>query len=713
VDQVDNVTRQRLADTANAYRTIYGRHADNLPEGLLHERSMKLEALEYDAADRRQAEPALSDTTVGNEVECTEDRDSTGCASGEQRAQYLREQFLRRVEESGYVLPSVHLIMVVDESNVVNIADTIDSLGQQVYAGWGLSVISAMPPPHQDFDALPMLEWIQSEDVEQSFVDVARQSECDWVASVMPGDTLEPEALSVFVDYINQNPGWIFIYSDEDCVDASGGQVNHKFKPDINPDYLCSCPYTGNLSLVRRDMLEQLSSDIGIPAASFYDLALKVLENHGVSAIGHIPTLLYHQLQENEGREAHETWVKSVLEAYVRRNNMGTKVLAGTAAGTCMIDYRCSGAPKVCIAIYAGSDLAKVERTVASLVSKTAYSNWTIRLGVDIALAPMLEKYQSEQLSVDPLDKDASCCFYFDWLAKTVDADYMVFMDSGVLVLQDNWLERLLAQGQRPEVGAVGVRLLSPQKRITHAGILTGIGSLGVGGCIGEGDSLDQRGYMQRSQVVQNLSAVSSACMLVNRSLFQSLQGFDTGIDVQLYRDVDFCLRVSEAGKRIVWTPFVTLLISDDRLDTYAGDGGKNRVEQDSLQVTSKWLTILARDPAYNRNLTLKRADFSLETGFKPAWDPAIRSVPRIIGGGAGSYASWAYRVAQPLDALSAAGRASYSHIPFKGDSVEHLPSIVEMERIQPDVLLMHNTVHDHFLDALRQYKEKNNIFLM
>ena len=713
VDRVDNVTRQRLTDTADAYRVIYRRHGDNLPEGLVHARTMKLQALECDAENCRQADQSLFDATDSDAGERGGNGGSTGFIPDEQRLQYLRDQFLHRVEESGYVLPSIHLIMVADENNVVKIADTIDSLGRQVYACWGLSVISAMPSPHQDFDALPMLEWIQSEDVGQSFVDAARQSDCDWVASVMPGDTLEAEALSVFVDYINRNPCWKFIYSDEDCVDASGKQVNHKFKPDINPDYLRSCPYTGNLSLVHRDLLEQLSSDIGIPAASFYDLALKVLESHGVSAIGHIPTQLYHQLQDNERREARDTWVKPVLEAYVRRNDIDARVLTGTAAGTCMIDYRCSGAPEVCIAIYVGSDLARVERTVASLLNKTVYSNWTIRLGVDTALAPLFNKYQSEQLSVDSLDRNASRCSYFNGLAQTVDADYMVFMDSGVVVLQENWLERLLAQGQRPEIGVVGIRLVSPQNRIVHTGILTGIGSFGVGGYSGEGDTLEQEGYMQRSQVVQNLSAVSSACMLIKRSLYKLLQGFDAGIAVQLYRDVDFCLRVSEAGKRVVWTPFVTMLVSDDSLDIYTGEGGNSRVEQDSRQVTSKWLGSLARDPAYNRNLTLKRADFSGETGLKPAWDPTIRDLPRIIGGGAGSYSSWAYRVAQPLDALSAAGKASYSHIPFKGDSVEHLPSIVEMERIQPDVLLMHNTVHDHFLDALRQYKEKNNIFLM
>ena len=329
-----------------------------------------------------------------------------------------------------------------------------------------------------------------------------------------------------------------------------------------------------------------------------------------------------------------------------------------------MIDYRCSGTPGVCIAIYAGSDVARVERTVASLLNKTAYSNWTIRLGADAALAPLFEKYRSGQLTVDSLDQNTSRCSYFESLSQSVDADYMVFMDSGVVVLQDNWLERLLAQGQRADVGVVGIRLISPKNQIAHAGILTGVGSLGVGGCIGEGDALEQAGYMQRSQLVQNLSAVSSACMLTRRSLFQSLHGFDAEIDVQLYQDVDFCLRVSEAGARIVWTPFVTMLISDERLDTYAGDGGISRVEQDARQLTSRWLENLASDPAYNRNLTLKQTDFSRETGFKPVWDPNIRDLPRITGCGVGSYVPWAYRVAQPLAALSAAGRASHSNIP-------------------------------------------------
>jgi len=710
VDRVDSVTGQRLSESADAFRTIYQRHGDGLPEHLVRERSKRLRALEFNAEKQRQV---LLDATVSDGGGCAEDRNESGYVSDRQRLQVTHEQFLRRIEEFGYELPSIHLIMIDIDSDAAKIADTIDSLDQQIYTGWGLSIISTAPSPNREFDSLPMLEWIQSDDVGQSFIDAARQSECGWVGSVIPGDKLEPDALSVFVDYINRNPGWKFIYSDEDCVDVSGNQLKHKFKPDINPDYLCSSPYAGNLSLVHRDMLEQISSDIGIPVASFFDLALKVLEQYGASSIGHVPALLYHQLQENECREARDTWVKPVLEAYVRRNDIDAGVLSGTAAGTCMIDYGCSGSPGVCIAIYAGCEIERVEHTVASLLNKTAYSNWMIRVGVDKAYAPQLEKYQSDQLSIDSLDKDAGRCAYFDSLAQTIDTDYMVFMDPGVVALQTNWLERLLAQGQRPEVGVVGVRLLSPQKRVVHAGILTGIGSFAVGGCIGEGDTLEQEGYMQRSQVVQNLSAVSSACMLVERSLYQSLQGFDAGIAVQMYRDVDFCLRVRETGKRIVWTPFVTMLTPDERLDTYSGDDGISRVEKDARQLTSTWLQSFARDPAYNRNLTLARADFSRETDFRPVWDPNVPDLPRITGCGFGSYGTWAYRVAQPLDALSAAGKARYSHVPFKGSTLDRMPSAVEMERIHPDVLLLQNSLHDNCLDSLRQYRKSNNMLMV
>jgi glycosyltransferase involved in cell wall biosynthesis len=710
VDRVDSVTRQRLSESADAFRVIYERHGDNLSEHLGRERSLRLRALEFNAEKQRQA---LLDTETGVGLEDVEDQEDSRAISDKHQLEDAHKRFLQRAEVFNYALPSIHLIMVVEENDIASIADTIDSLGQQIYAGWGLSVISAAPPPHGDFDALPMLEWIQSDDVEQSFIGAAQQSECDWIGSVTAGDTLESEALAFFVDYINRNPAWKFIYSDEDCVDTCGNQVSHKFKPDINPDYLYSSPYTGNLSLVHRDMLEQLSTDIGVPAASFFDLALKVLEQHGEPAFGHIPTLLYHQLQDNECREARNTWVRPVLEAYVTRNNIDAGVLDAGVAGTCMIDYRCLGTPAVCIAIYAGNDLAKAERTVASLLNKTVYSNWTVRIGLDRAFAPQLEKYQIDQLSVDSLDQNTDRCTYFDNLAQKVDAEYMVFMEPGVIVLQDNWLERLLAQGLRPEIGVVGIRLLSPQNKIAHAGILTGIGTFGVGGCIGEGDTLEQEGYMQRSQVVQNLSAVSSACMLVKRSLYQSLQGFDAKIAVSLYRDVDFCLRVKETGKRIVWTPFVTMLIPDERLDIYTGDDGISRVEKDARQLTSKWLQKFARDPAYNRNLTLARADYSVETDFRPVWDPNIRDLPGITGCGYGSYVVWAYRVAQPLEALSVAGKARHSRVPFKGQTLDRMPSVVEMERAQPDVLLLQNSLHDTCLDSLRQYRDVSNMFMV
>lgn len=292
LDRGDNVTRQRLPDTAYAYRRIYQRHGGNLPEELVREREMKLQMLDIYAENRQHAGHLTSDTAAVVADQGLGERNSAEHASDRRQLQHLQEQFLGRVEELGYALPSIHMVMFADENDAEKIADTIDSLAQQIYTGWGLSVISPASSPHQEFEALPMLEWIQSEDVQQSLIDTMRQSVCDWVAPVKPGDKFESEALSILVDYINQNPGLKFIYSDEYCVDALGIQVEHKFKPNINPDYLRACPYIGNLSLLHKDMLDQISTDIGIPAALIHDLGLKVLDKHGASAIGHIPTVL-------------------------------------------------------------------------------------------------------------------------------------------------------------------------------------------------------------------------------------------------------------------------------------------------------------------------------------------------------------------------------------------------------------------------------------
>ncbi|HFD79972.1 MAG TPA: glycosyltransferase, partial [Gammaproteobacteria bacterium] len=296
VDREDNVTRRRLADTEAAYRTIYQRHNENVSPRVQQEREMKLEALAYHTS-RCSTEADAASRSRDSAPEHEQAAENRPVDGGSDRArQQLEAHFLHRAGKPGYRQPSIHLVMLAKAGDEAGIADTIDSLGQQIYPGWGLSIVSEETAPSDEFDRLPMLEWIQSSDPVEGFMQTLRTSQCEWIGWISPGDTLEPDALATFVDYVNLNPEWKFIYCDEDSVDGHGTQLEHRYKPDANPELLRSCPYIGNLSLVHRGMLPTRSVAAMEPEAVFYALALQVLETEGARALGHIPTLLFHRL---------------------------------------------------------------------------------------------------------------------------------------------------------------------------------------------------------------------------------------------------------------------------------------------------------------------------------------------------------------------------------------------------------------------------------
>jgi hypothetical protein len=246
-----------------------------------------------------------------------------------------------------------------------------------------------------------------------------------------------------------------------------------------------------------------------------------------------------------------------------------------------------------------------------------------------------------------------------------------------------------------------------------HGGIVTGAGPFAIGGIAFEGLEMTEPGYMQRAQVPQSVSAVSSACMLVRTEVFLQAGGFDAGLDVPVFQDVDLCQRILGCGRKIVWTPFVTLLYTGVELGSYSGTKGLARVQADALAVSSRWLSKLAKDPAYNRNLSLKRVEFRVDGSLPPAWNPVIDELPGFIGFGSGSPGSWQYRVVQPLASLKACGAANCVQTPFIGRTRIPLPTAAEIERLQPRALLMHNTLHDDCIEALETYKRVNGVFIV
>ncbi|RZI65727.1 MAG: glycosyltransferase, partial [Pseudomonas sp.] len=211
--------------------------------------------------------------------------------------------------------------------------------------------------------------------------------------------------------------------------------------------------------------------------------------------------------------------------------------------------------------------------------------------------------------------------------AREVTGDYVLLLDTSTAVLHGDWLDNLLNHAQRPEVGIVGAKLLAPDNTIRHAGLILGLHEPVTP--IFSGQSGASEGYMQRLAVDQNYSAVSDACLMISRALFEAADGMDGGELNTRYRGVDLCLRVKESGRLIVWTPHVVLLHeprAEDSARIKAPD------EQANPALYRKWLKYIAHDPAYNDNFSARAQGLQLEINTALTWRPlSWRPVPIVL----------------------------------------------------------------------------------
>ncbi len=700
IDVVDNVTRQRLDETEAVYRTIYARyeHCDGAELASGREQALKL------LRDKReQLEDSLR-TGPGHPDHLTDQGDENLLASA-------REKFAELVARHGYHCPAIHLFVTVGDADLVGLGDTLDALGTQIYMGWGLSILSTLEAPADALDQLPMVEWICCDDPSAMLSQSMQRSEGEWLAVLTPGDCPKPEALSRVVEYANNYPDWRFIYVDEYSSGADDQADEYFHKPDLNLDYLLAAPYLGGLCLLHGESREVLDEVYRYPQGVVLAACLGVIRRHGEKAVGHIDEVLNRR---RRGADALPIGAEfgAIIQRHLRDSGINAAVSQGLLAHTFMIDYPLTRTPAVSILIYAVDDVQAALQTVTSILQKTDYANFSVRVAVTQDRAQPLRQLSDTRVQLELVSSDERRAQCLNRLARKAD-EFVLFIEPGIQILQDLWLRRLMAHLRRQDIGALGVRLVSPQRLVVHGGIFAGAGAFAVGDLAFVGKPMDDPGYMDRALVPQSVSAVSSAFLLMERALFVDVGGFDAELEVALFQDVDLGQRIRAAQRKVVWTPYVTLLYVGADLGSYRGDRSFAEVQTAAQTVTTRWLHSFADDPAYNRSLGLKQVDFCGDRNLTPTWNPRTTQLPVFVGYGAGSRGSWQYRVVQPLAGLQTRAQAHCIQVPFIADNSIRLPSEVEIARLRPQALLMHNTLHDDCLQALEKYKRINKAFVV
>ena len=513
--------------------------------------------------------------------------------------------------------PLITVITPVFDTPVHRLREAVESVLAQAYENWELLLVDDGSSSVDLLDALPHLaardQRITLEKLgKHAGISAASNqglagARGEWITFLDHDDVIEPDALFQFAKLLQAHRDAEMIYSDEDKL-AENGFEAPLFKPDWSPDFFLSYNYVGHLAAVRRDIVQKVGGFRSeFDSAQDYDLFLRVAEQ--TNRIHHIPRVLYHWRRSAASsaisvrqKPGQLDATRRAIEDHLKRRGERAHVAVDWRTHAFCIRRELLEARKISIIIPSFHDSESLERCIESLTSNTSYPNYEILIVQGDTQSPSAHHYFSglpHRLVRLPGASNVSVLKNF--AVTQTDGPWLLFLDDNIEVIEADWLTIMAEHIQRPEVGAVSARLLNPNDTIEHAGIVLGVN--GIAQPAFRGFPAEHPGVNRQLQVTRNCSAVSSACMLTRREVFQEVGGFDEGLSESL-ADIDLCLKLRRADYLIVYTPFAKL---------YCHEPHRDKVDaSDQAIMRERWSDNLRRDPYYNPNLSRECADFSL-----------------------------------------------------------------------------------------------------
>ena len=449
----------------------------------------------------------------------------------------------------------------------------------------------------------------------------------EFVAPFDHDDLLHPCVLYEYVKVINEKDA-DYIYCDE--ATFKNGDVNQMitmhFKPDYAIDNLRANNYICHFSMFDKKLLEGTELyRTKFDGSQDHDMILRLTDK--ARNVVHVPKLLYYWRQHagsvSSGVEAKPYVVESARGAvadHLRRHGFANFKITSTRAFETIfkITYEIIGDPKISIIIPNKDHVEDLRRCVTSIIEKSTYDNYEIVIVENNSETKEIFSYY-EELKNNPSIKIVTFKGAFNYSAVNnfgvgaATGDYVLLLNNDTQVITVNWLEELLMYAQREDVGAVGGKLYYADKTIQHAGVVIGLGAHRTAGHTHYRQKRENLGYMGRLCYAQDVSAVTGACLMVKKKLYEEAGGLDEGFAVSL-NDVDFCLKLRQLGYLNVFTPFAELYHYESVSRGLDTDGEKAaRYNEESARFREKWKVQLeAGDPYYNPNFTLDKSDFSL-----------------------------------------------------------------------------------------------------
>ncbi|PTR33450.1 GT2 family glycosyltransferase [Luteibacter sp. OK325] len=512
----------------------------------------------------------------------------------------------------------------------------LDSVRAQAYPDWELCIVDdASPEPHvrrvlEEYAAgdsrIRLCFRDENGHISRSSNSALAMARGDFVALLDHDDALPPHALLEVARVLAARPDVGIVYSDEDKIDEAGVRFDPYFKPAWNPDLFLSQNYVSHFGAYRTSLVREVGGfRIGYEGSQDYDLALRCIERLSDQQIVHVPQVLYHwraiagstALALGEKNYAVDAGQRALTDHLQRK---GVEAVVTPSPG----GYRIRRAlpaklPTVELIIPTRDRVDLVRMCVESILAKTAYAAYSIII-VDNGSVEQETLEYFAHVSEDPrvrVIRDDSPFNYSRLNNRAVResaADIVGLINNDIEVISADWLDEMVSQAVRPEVGVVGAMLYYPNDTIQHAGVI--LGMHGVAGHVYSGAERGHNGQMGRARLVQNLTAVTAACLLIRRDVWDDVQGLDETLTVA-FNDIDLCLRVIRAGYVNVWTPFAELYHHES-----ASRGNENTPEKkvrflgEIATMDQRWSSWYVADPAHNPNLSLYA--FAMVPSFPP-----------------------------------------------------------------------------------------------
>lgn len=543
----------------------------------------------------------------------------------------------RQRKASFSVNPKFSIVVPLYRTPETYLREMIRSVQAQTYTDWELCLSdgSGEPSPLKE-----LLESFQKEDsrirvvahhsalqISENTNEALGMASGDYVVFMDHDDVLTPNALYECVRSVEEDENIAVIYSDEDKMSMDGNKFfQPSMKPDFNLDLLCTVNYICHLFVVKKELLHR----VGLLRREFdgaqdYDFILRCVEAAGEKRIHHIPKVLYHwRSHEDSTSENPESKLyafeagKRAVQAHYDRIRVRAQVEKGEYLGLYRTRFIRRYDPLISIVIPNKDHISDLKRCIASIDEKSTYRNYEYIIvennSTDPATFAGYEELSknNERLKVVYYEGGFNFSAINNFGVSYANGEYILLLNNDTEMINPDCLEELLGYGMRENVGIVGARLYYEDNTIQHAGVVMGFGGI-AGHCFVQ-QPREATGYCHRIISAQDYSAVTAACMLVRRSVFDAVGGLTEELAVA-FNDIDFCLKVRALGLLVVYNPYAELYHYESKSRGLEDTPEKlERFHREIAELERRWPEMMKKgDPYYNPNLTLDSQDFSLK----------------------------------------------------------------------------------------------------